>query len=75
MFDSGRSYFLGRSHIRLAPLYLLILDSNLSKSGFRSFSELYIYIYIYPLSTEVQCISNTHTSSFGSYPSGGQLDN
>ena len=22
MFDSGRSYFLGRSHIRLAPLFV-----------------------------------------------------
>ena len=34
MFDSGRSYFLVRSHIRLAPIIS---------------SDVYIYIYIYKL--------------------------
>ena len=28
MFDSGRSYFLGRSHIRLAPKILRFLDNS-----------------------------------------------
>ena len=28
MFDSGRSYFLGRSHIRLAPIILMSLTKE-----------------------------------------------
>ena len=28
MFDSGRSYFLGRSHIRLAPIDIFLLKSK-----------------------------------------------
>ena len=37
MFDSGRSYFLGRSHIRLAPFNVLHNEKNkvLVSSQFR----------------------------------------
>ena len=40
MFDSGKSYFLGRSHIRLAPKSLLLPNHDLTTYFLQASSEI-----------------------------------
>ena len=50
MFDNGRSYFLGRSHIRLAPfrIYMnLLIHIEKYSDKCNSFKGIYLRILIY----------------------------
>ena len=42
MFDSGRTYFLGRSHIRLAPV-LLYKNQELMFTKSLAVTEIYLF--------------------------------